>query len=94
MPPDWREVDPTEERKSVRFALEPVFEDDLITRRERDEEGGCGWSFYEEKKEGGHWVRVYRTRTGVFWDSNQALAESSEKTLLFAVEGLLKFRWR
>ena len=40
VPPEWCEVDPTEEGKSVRFALEPLFEDGLIPRRERNEEGG------------------------------------------------------
>ena len=39
VPPKWREVDPTEEGKSVLFALEPLFEDGLILRKERDKEG-------------------------------------------------------
>lgn len=43
MPPDWREVDPTEARKSRRFALELVFEDGLMARREGDEDEGGGW---------------------------------------------------
>ena len=39
MPLDWRKVDPAEEEKSLHVALELVFKDDPIPRREGDEEG-------------------------------------------------------
>ena len=43
---DWCEVDPTKARKSVEFALEPIFEDGLMPRREeRDKEGGEDGAF-------------------------------------------------
>jgi len=40
LPPDWREVDPDEQRKNPWFALEPVFEDCLMERWEGDEDEG------------------------------------------------------
>lgn len=46
VPPDWCEVDPTEERNSPWFALELVSEDSLMARMEGDEdEGGVSGAF-------------------------------------------------
>jgi len=39
VPPEWRELDLTEERKRLRFALEQVFEDGLMSRRETRTKG-------------------------------------------------------
>jgi len=51
VPPDWHEVDPTEEGKSLRFALELVFEDGLMARREGDgDKGGVGGRLREDNE--------------------------------------------
>ena len=90
MPLDWREVDPTKERKSVQFALETIFEDGLMPRRERDEEGGEDGASMRKIGKADAGYGCVGLGTGGFRDSNQTLAESSKRTLLFAVEGLLK----
>jgi hypothetical protein len=59
VPPDWLEVNPAEEKKSLHVALELVFEDDPTPRREGDEDKtGEGEPFAKRRWKGERWVRV------------------------------------
>jgi len=64
---------PAEEKETLRVALELVFEDDPIPRRDRDKDKGDeGGAFSRRRWEGERWVQVSPTRTSRFWDSKKA----------------------
>ena len=72
MPPDCCEVDPAEEERIPRVALELalVLEDSSVSRRERNKDArGEGEAFARRQRQGDRWVRVYLIRRGRFWDS-------------------------